>query len=140
MKLIIVLCISLSLLACNFKRVEKSSFVGKWQYAEKSDYKGVILKLNLNNDTLIGIIDSIPAENKLLQKYVPLGKEWLNDVKRKSNFLFEIKEAKPQIDELKYAGLAKSTIYKMVLVNDSTIALAENGDPYKSKNILKKLN
>lgn len=140
MKYFVVLFLVLVLASCNYKRVEKMQFVGKWQYADKSVYKGVVLNFTCLNDTLTGAIDAIPADNKILTQYVPSGKKWLTGVVRKSNFLFEAKEAKPDIDVLKFAGLPSLTTYKMVLINDTTIALAETGDPYKSKNILKKIN
>jgi hypothetical protein len=125
--------------ACNIHKVDKKQFSGKWQYQEKSNFKNMILNITCVNDTVVGVIDSIPPDNKILNQYCTKGQKWFMDVERKSINMFECKEAKPASDLFSMYSQPTKTTYKMQLVNDSIIGLSETGDPLKSKNYLKKI-
>jgi hypothetical protein len=128
-----------AIIACNTQKVDKKQFAGKWQYQEKSNFKGMILNITCVNDTVVGTIDSIPPDSKLLNLHCSKGQKWLMDVERKSINMFECKEARPASDLLGMYGQPGKTTYKMQLVSDSIIGLSESGDPLKSKNYLRKI-
>ena len=139
-KTIMTLLAALLLFSCSDEsnKVSEDKFVGLWEIKGRSMLDGIQIKIDKENNTLVGRIIRL-NDNKYVKLFADSNDIWVSDIKRTSNYEFKLTENKIAMDLFALYGQTTSQVFKVQFIDDNTIGLAnENSDPKTTTNYYKR--
>lgn len=122
-----------------FDKVPETRFIGDWELIGRSVFDGITIKIELENDKLIGRISKL-NENKYVKMFSEINDIWISEISRTSKFQFSLTEKKIGGQLFSLYGLSTSNGFKVEFIDDNTFGLGtKSQDPSKSKVIYKRV-
>jgi hypothetical protein len=141
-KTVLTLITVLLLFSCSdkFDKVSEDKFIGLWEIKGKSLTNGMQIKIERENNELIGRIYKL-NDNKYVKLFADSNAVWISEIKRANNYEFNLKENKIAKELFALYGQSTSQEYKVQFIDDNTIGLATgNSDPTASKEQYRRIN
>jgi hypothetical protein len=123
-----------------YSTVPEDKFIGIWELKGRSMFDSIQIKIDRENKELVGRVYKINS-NKYVKLFVDSNAVWTSEIKRSSNFEFDIKENKIAKELFGAYGQSTSQEFKVQFIDDNTIGLATgSSDPLKSIVQYKRIN
>jgi hypothetical protein len=129
-----ILLMAFLVMGCADKLTEVSldKFVGVWEVKGRGTFEGIQIRIEKADDKLVGKIAKL-NDHKIVQMFAQTGDTWVSEIKRLSNFEFQLTEKKIARDLFSLYGLPTSQEFKVQFIDDNTIGLAtDSSDPQLS--------
>lgn len=115
-----------------YNTVQEDKFIGIWELTGRTMFDGIQIKIDRENKELVGRVYKVNT-NKYVNLFVDSNAVWTSEIKRSSNFEFDIKENKIAKELFGVYGQSTSQEFKVQFIDDNTIGLATgSSDPLKS--------
>jgi hypothetical protein len=140
-KTVPIIAITILFFSCSdkLKKIPEDNFVGLWEIQGRSMFDGIQIKIEKENNDLIGRITKLNG-NKLVKMFADSNDVWVAGIDRTSNFEFKLTEKKIAKDLFSLYGISTSQDFKVQFINDNTIGLGtESSNPQTSKVIYKRI-
>ena len=122
-----------------FEKVEEDRFVGEWELQGRGILDGMNIKIDTDNDKLVGRISKL-NDNKYVLMFSEIGDIWITEISRTSKFQFELTEKKIAGQLFSMYDISTSTEFKVEFTDNNTFGIsAKNQDPSKSKALYKRI-
>lgn len=123
-----------------FDTVPETRFIGDWELIGRSVFEGMIIKIEIENNILIGRVSKL-NENKYVKMFSEINDIWISEISQTSNYQFKLTEKKIAGQLFSMYGLSTSSEFKVEFIDDNTFGLGtKSQDPSKSKVIYKRVN
>jgi len=110
-KSIIVFIGILFLFACSeYKYIDEDTFLGTWELKGRRIYSNMKIRITKENGTLKGYVVS-PPDNKYGDIFIQPNDPWIVEIKRGSNYYFQINELKIANELFSLYGIDVHTMF-----------------------------
>ena len=135
-----ILCLTILVMSCQeFKVVPDEKFIGVWELSGRSMFDGIRIRIQREDGKLTGKIEKL-NDNKLVKLFAEVNDVWVSEIKRTSNFEFDLTEKKIARDLFSIYGQSTSQEFEIQFIDDNTIGLGANHtDPRHSKIVYKRI-
>lgn len=140
-KILTLLLVSLFLSSCTekFKKVPEDKFIGIWEIKGISMIDGIQIQIQRENNKLMGQIHKL-NDNRYVKLFTDSSEIWIPEIRRVSNYEFELIENKVGKDLFSMYGQKTTQEFRVQFIDDNTIGLAtKNSDPIKSTRVYKRV-
>ncbi|MDA3912129.1 MAG: hypothetical protein PF448_12310 [Bacteroidales bacterium] len=133
----ILLLAGLLLTSCNESKLSKTpidNFLGIWELKGRPMFDGIQLEIRKESDGNLTARVIKMNDNKYVRMFVETNNVWVTEISRISNFEFRLIEKRLGSELFSIYDLSSTSEYKVVFIDENTIALGVNGtDPHDSK-------